>query len=623
MRKILYKTGAIFFFVGLVSPNYVSALEYQKVSFNDTTISLYEQPYIEEPILADLNSSLETLKENFLLPEAPNVIVTAKTACVVEKGTAIDEIFIKENVIDQIIIADNEIAKDQVEIVILNQLFSTANEQKYTYSLSGVFSQGTLDSEEFIIQKDLKVTFEDAKLTAKPNTVTTTLGTKDDEYDLYTFVQDVKLGEQPLTEADYTVVLKDTVPTDTTGQKKVTVQIILNADNSKMIEVQVPVNVRWGNSIAISGEWTETDTRRIVSVLTLQAGPSLSMEPGQGASSLTFSSLPTFDNSIFSTVSFYHADDLGILNLNLSPSRQFSLKSKDTPRQIKEAWDNEIGERADIEIGDVVQVWHGRKTGEKYGRAWLYFVGNEYFSDDTSGLNDVYYEVTEQGLNLIHLPTFSTTEISVPIYTSESYFDEHIDDFLDSKGLPNISKHFVSYPDVTSFGKKEAIIRVEQTTSSGKKVQYDYPITVFVEEGGLNLSVPQSLTFDDFTLRSEKQLVGRHSEINDLSGLFIEDSRGAGLQGNYVLSLAMDDNSLLSQYVVYKDSDKGQEQFLNHSAVPIYNSTLEKEPSAPSETTPLQTWDSKSGLFLSIPANEPLKAQTYTGTLKWTLTAGP
>ncbi|ALS02384.1 hypothetical protein ATZ33_13605 [Enterococcus silesiacus] len=601
MKKILYKTSAFLFFVGLVCPNYVNALEYREGTFNDA----------------------QEVEENFPILASPNVVVAAKAECVVEKETVIDEAFIKEKVIEQITIADDEIAKDQVDVVILNRFFPTVNEQEVTYSLSGAFSQNTWDSEEFVIQKDLKITFEEVKLTAKPNTVTTTLGTKDNEYDLYTFVQDVKLGEQNLTEDEYTVVLKDSLPTDTTGQKRVTVQIVLNADNSKMIDVQVPINVRWGNSIAISGEWTETSTRRIVSVLTLQAGPSLSMEPGQGASSLTYGSLPTFGNSIFSTVSFYQADDLGILNLNLSPSRQFSLNSKDTPTQIKEAWNNEIGERASIEVGDIVQVWHGRKTGEKYERAWLYFVGNEYFSDDTSGLNDVYYEVTEEGLNLIQLTTFSTTEISVPIYTSESYFDEHIDDLLDSKGLSNVSKKFVSYPDATSFGKKEAIIRVEQTISSGKKIQYDYPVTVLVEEGALNLSVPQSLTFDDFTLRPEKQLVGRNSKINDLSGLSIEDSRGAGLQGDYALSLAMDDSSLLSQYVVYKDSDNAQEQFLNHSAVPIFNSTLEDDPNAPSETTPLQTWDSKSGLFLSIPANEPLKAQTYTGTIKWTLTAGP
>lgn len=401
------------------------------------------------------------------------------------------------------------------------------------------------------------------------------------------------------------------------------VQVILNSDNSKVVEVQVPVNVLWGDSIAISGEWTGTSTRRVVSALTLQAGPSLSLEPGQGASSLEFSALPTFNRSIFSTISFYQSNGLDTLNLNLSPNRQFSLKSKDTPKQIKEAWDNEIGERASIEAGDIIQVWHGRKTGEKYDRPWLYFIENEHFLDESSGLNDVYYEVTDNGLNLLHLNTLSTNELSVPIYTSESYFDEHIDEFIDSKGLSALSKKFLSYPDVTSFGKKEAVIRVEQIISSGKKVQYDYPVTVIVEEGTLNLSVPKFLTFDDFTIGSQKQLVGRNSKTTDLSELSIEDSRGAGLQGDYSLSLAMDDNSLLSQYVVYKDSPDAQEQFLNYSAIPIFNSALEDDPNSPSETTPLQTWDAKRGLFLSIPANEPLKAQTYTGTLKWTLTAGP
>ncbi|WP_207694375.1 hypothetical protein DOK67_0000967 [Enterococcus sp. DIV0212c] len=623
MKKILFKASTLLFLVSLVYPTCASALELPEVTFMDFDVSLQEPNHLGKITTDELSSSSEIVDDNLAVNEPLNVVVDAKAACLVEKGTVIDEVFIKEKVIDQIIISGTEIAKDQIDIAISSQLFSTADEQLITYSLSGKFTRGLLISEDFSVQRDLKVTFEDAKLTAKPNPVTTTLGTMDNEYDLYTFVKDVKLGAQNVIEDDYSVLLKDTVPTDTTGQKKVNVQVILNADKSKMTEVQVPVNVRWGNSIAISGEWTGTDARRIVSVLTLQKGPSLSLEPGQGASSLDFGSLPTFDSPVFSTVSFYHADDLGTLNLNLSPNRQFSLKSKDTPIQIKEAWNLEIGARENIAIGDIIQVWHGRKTGEKYERAWLYYVGNENFLDETSSLNDVYYEVTEEGLKLIQLNTFSTTEISVPIYTNESYLDEHIDEMIDSKGLSTISKKFIFYPDTTSFGKKEAIIRVEQTIGSGKKVQYDYPVTVIVEEGELNLSVPQALTFDDFTLCSQKQLVGTNNEKNNLLGLTIEDSRGAGVQGNYALSLVMDDDSLLSQYVVYKDANDDQEQFLNHSAIPIFNSTLEDNPNAPSETAPLRTWDSKKGLFLSIPADEPLKAQTYTGTLKWTLTAGP
>lgn len=605
MKKILYKASGLLLYVSLMCPTYASALDYQENYDN---------------LLTDFS---EIVDDNLSLVEPEkieSVIVDAKKESVVEVGTIIDANFIKENVINRVSVSDDEISLDQVDIAISSQVFTTANEQQVTYTLSGGFSRNLATTTDFIVQEELKVTFEEATLTAKPNAVTTVLGTKSEDYDLYTFVKEVKLGNQYLTSDQYQVFLQEILPTDTTGLKKVNLQVVLNEDPSKMINVETPITVRWGQSLAISGEWTGTNTRRIVSALTLHSGPSISMEPGQGASSLDFASLPTFKDKFFSTVSFYHTDESGILNLNAMANRQFSLNTKDTPKQIKEAWNHELGERVSIEVGDIIQIWHGRVTGEKYERPWLYFMANETFVDDTAGLNDVYYEVTETGFKLIQLNRLSTAEKSVPIYTNTLYFDEHIDEFIDSEGLSNISKTFLTYPDTTSSGKKEAIIRVEQMNSSGKKVQYDYSLEVTVEEGELSLFVPQVLMFTEFKLRSEKQLIERNSDSFELS---IKDSRGAGLQGNYALSLSMNDNSLLSQYVVYKDSSDSQEQFLNHSAIPIFNSTSENSPKAPSEIRPLNTWNSERGLFLSIPANEPLKAETYAGTLNWTLTAGP
>ncbi|MDA9471113.1 hypothetical protein C240_1261 [Enterococcus sp. 5H] len=591
------------------------------VSFSTLIDEQNFPPRLSEDVLSDPS---ELAEDNSLRPESDpklEIIVDAETEYIVSEGTVIDERFIKEKIINQILISNNLIAKDQIEIVITNQFFSSDYEQEISYSVFGKYRQSLLSNEiDYSIQLNLKVTFEEAKLTAKPSTVTTVLGTKDDEQDLYSFVQEVKLGDQYLTEDQYTVQLQDTIATDVTGQKKVTVQVLLNADPSKQTTVETTVNVRWGKSIAISGEWTGTDARRIVSALTLHPGPSISLESGQGASSLDYSSLPTFNNPFFSTVSFYQADESGILNLSLTPNQQFSLKSKDTPKQIKELWVSEIGERVKVEMGDIIQIWHGRKTGEKYERPWLYLIDNETFFDNTNGLNEVYYEITDEGFKQVQLNSFTTNELTVPIYTNNAYFNDHIDEFINVEGLLNISKEFLVYPDTTSSGEKEAVIRVEQTMSSGKKIQYDYVINVYVEEGELNLSVPQFITFSDFTLQSEKQLVGRNNGALELA---IQDSRGAGLQGNYTLNLGMDDNSLLGQYLVYKDSANGQEQFLNHSSIQIFTSSLEENPDSPSENTPLHTWDTERGLFLSIPADEPLKAQTYTGTLKWTLTAGP
>lgn len=220
MKKILYKTGAILFLAGLVYPNYVNAREYQEATFNDFRLGLQEDHYYENKIAANVGTSLQSLEEVFPMDEPPNIIVDAKIEYAVEQGTIIDEAFIKEKVIEQITISDDKIAKDQVDIAILSRLDSALNQQQITYSVSGLISENLLVDNDFLIQKELKVTFEDAELTANPKIVTTNLGIKYDEFDLYTFVQEVKLGNQNLTEDDYSVVLKDTIPTDTTGQKK-------------------------------------------------------------------------------------------------------------------------------------------------------------------------------------------------------------------------------------------------------------------------------------------------------------------------------------------------------------------------------------------------------------------
>lgn len=616
MKKKLYKSISLLLLLGLTQIVSTDAYGVEDAGLSDISKQMAEELY----------TSSEILNDTLLFPEAEKavVIVVAETECTVTEGVIIDEAFIRENILHQVTVSEKKIAMDQVEIAITRQFFSSNNELDITYSLSGKEPLPLVNADsDFFVQQDFKVTVEEARLAAKPRAAATVLGTSDDEHNLYAFVQDVTLGDQYLTEDQYTVQLQESIATDVTGQKKVNVQVTLNEDPAKMTVVEVAVNVRWGNSIAISGEWTGTDTRRIVSALTLHSGPSISIEPGQGASSLDYSVLPTYNDLFFSTVSLYQADELGILNLSSRPNRQFSLKSKDTPKQIKEAWKNEIGERLNLNLGDIVQVWHGRKTGEKYERPWLYLIEQETFFDNTAGRNDVYYEVTDEGFKQVQLNTFSITNLTVPIYTDRDYFDTRIDELVDTGDISNVSKQIIAYPDTTVPGEKEAIIRVEQTSHSGEKIQYDYSVAVTVEEGKLKLSVPQIITFRDFTLQSEKQLIGRNSGDNEHLGLVIQDSRGAGVQGNYALRLSMDDNSVLSQYVVYKDSPDAQEQFLNHSAIQIFSSKLEENPAAPSEKAPLHAWNAEQGLFLSVPADEPLKAQTYTGTLKWTLTAGP
>lgn len=75
----------------------------------------------------------------------------------------------------------------------------------------------------------------------------TSLGIDNHKY--FKFVKNFKLGNQILSFDQYKVEMINSLTTDTLGTKTTKTRVILKSDTSKMVDLNVPVEVGWGNSV--------------------------------------------------------------------------------------------------------------------------------------------------------------------------------------------------------------------------------------------------------------------------------------------------------------------------------------------------------------------------------------
>lgn len=465
---------------------------------------------------------------------------------------------------------------------------------------------------------------EDNKLTAEPVSQTTTLGSDISKLDYSKFVTNVKLGDQLLSPDQYTVSLINNFSTDTVGNETSNVKVTSKSDASKTVEVPVPINVKWGNAVAISGIWVNSNNHRIVAALPfISDGKQVDLKllPGRRAESLTLPSYPNSKSEYFSNVSFFKIDkDVNLINDDLVIQR-FNLNSNNTPIEIQNSWNASIGELT-MNFGDVIGVWHVSKTGEVKDRPWSYLIENEVFNDYTEYNNMTYYELTKNGYRPLHINHLNVSNGSVPVYSNKQYMDTYVTEFIDLGIHDSVTiKGFTEYPDTTSSGDKRAKILVEETLTTGKKVHYEYETTINVEPGTLTYTVPKTLTFKEFTKSKSEQIIER--KYSGSLGLLIKDNRGSNSQGNWTLTAkASSDSNSIAPYLIYRN-EKGDDSYLNGSAVPIY--TQEKQISA---TEPLEVevsgkWKSTDGILLKIPPKNNLASQEYSTTITWNLVEGP
>ncbi|EGO8122272.1 hypothetical protein FAD93_002750, partial [Enterococcus faecalis] len=159
------------------------------------------------------------------------------------------------------------------------------------------------------------------------------------------------------------------------------------------------------------------------------------------------------------------------------------------------------------------------------------------------------------------------------------------------------------------------------TLTTGKKVQYEYEVTINVEPGTLTYTVPKTLTFKEFSKSKSEQIVQR--KYSGSLGLLIKDNRGSNKQGNWTLTAkASSDLKGIAPYLIYRN-EKGVDSYLNGSAVPVYTQDKQVSATEPLEVEVSNKWKSTDGILLKVPSKNNLASQEYSTTITWNLVEGP
>lgn len=303
-------------------------------------------------------------------------------------------------------------------------------------------------------------------LSAEPVSQSVNVGTEVNSLDLRDFVENVKIGNTTLSNNQYDVGLLDTsLDFNLVGNKTAKVRVTAVNDSSKTVDIDVPVNVLWGNTI-LAKDASLSKVVASVSMLDNNGSPYFVANKGNGLSTATTTlgsrpqiflydkDLNNYKKKISSTVSQTSASFMNVLNTEFEA--------------IKDS----------LSYGDVISftVFEYAVAQNNYNGKNTWTSRNEELVKETEGFDDAFYELTQNGFRLLHLNQLSTTKNDLTLYTKNSYLETHIDEYIDIGDYANITVKFKKYPDTSSTGEQTGVISAEETLSTGEKVQYDYNV---------------------------------------------------------------------------------------------------------------------------------------------------
>ena len=449
-------------------------------------------------------------------------------------------------------------------------------------------------------------------LTADAISQSVNIGTDLNSLDLKDFVGNVKLGETTLSKSQYDVSLLDTtLDLNQVGNKTTKVRVFSITDTSKTVDVDVPVDVLWGNTI-VAKDATLSQIVASVSMLDNNGTPILVANKGNGLSTTSYITSRPY-------LKFYSQ------NLNNAMNQINFGTVNQSATSLMNSWNTQLETvNGSLAYGDVISltVFRYANASQNYNGANTWVSRDEQLVKETEGYTEAYYELTASGLNLLHINQLTTNTIDVPIYSTNAYLDDHLSEIIDLKGYSNISiKGFSEYPKTTASGEQAGKVIVEETLTTGGTVEYEYDVAISVSVGDLALSVPKTLTFNNFKKSKSDQIIRRRYSGN--LGLVVNDNRGENAQGNWTLTAQVSTSDTgIAPYLVYRD-EQGNDSYLNGFAVSVYTQTKQTNVSEPLQVEVSGLWTSNTGILLNVPSQNTLFNQSYSTTITWNLVEGP
>lgn len=300
-----------------------------------------------------------------------------------------------------------------------------------------------------------------------------TLGESLATRDLQSFVTNVTYGDILLNPNEYNVTLKD-IENDLVGTGKATVIVEHNLLGVRT-EIEVPLDVRWGDTILAKG-WGDLS----VGAYTYHPAEN-KVTANQGTINSSTQVHPNFTNRYYS-VNLYN---LTSGTQKITDARNYvshSVTGQVSPFDAINQFSN--GTRvASTQVGDIIELTHE----ESPNRLRQIVSGQE--QPLRTNKNTSFLELTVSGYQQLHFNLLNVkSNVKISKWTTNDEIDGMLGEFLTNSDFETVRIiGFSEYPDRSTVGNSIGKILVEESLSTGNKVQYEYEVNFEVA------AVPESI----------------------------------------------------------------------------------------------------------------------------------
>ena len=349
------------------------------------------------------------------------------------------------------------------------------NEVAENYSFGTLFSYYRVTDNGLVPIKQLEAE-------AAPQTFN--LGESADGRNLKELVRNVRVNGTVVDASEYEVTLRSELDTSLIGAREIDIEV-RTTDGLGIVQLTVPYEVKWGNSIIAQDQAANSDKTVAVLSLTEENNlPKLTATQGDGLDS--FSPVASAPQAVF-----YRGD---------LTSPRFSLLTNNLAmdaQTLRSNWNNVLRQN-ELAYGDVLSFEVFDSAGNNLLGNKTAVSRNEQLVKEVIGYPQAFYEMTANGFNLLRINQLKVETQTIESGLTEEELSQNIESYLSTDGFDTIHvTKFIQYPDTSKAGTSNGIIEVEETLATGGTATYNYTVPFIVENSTewIDVKIPKKLLF--------------------------------------------------------------------------------------------------------------------------------
>ena len=310
------------------------------------------------------------------------------------------------------------------------------------------------------------------------------LGESADERNLKELVRNVRVNGTVVDASEYEVTLRSELDMSLIGTREIDIEV-RTTDGLGIVQLTVPYEVKWGNSIIAQDQAANSDKTVAVLSLTEENNlPKLTATQGDGLDS--FSPVASAPQAVF-----YRGD---------LTSPRFSLLTNNLAvdaQTLRSNWNNVLRQN-ELAYGDVLSFEVFDSAGNNLLGNKTAVSRNEQLVKEVIGHPQAFYELTANGFNLLRINQLKVETQTIESGLTEEELSQNIESYLSTDGFDTIHvTKFIQYPDTSKAGTSNGIIEVEETLATGGTATYNYTVPFIVENSTewIDVKIPKKLLF--------------------------------------------------------------------------------------------------------------------------------